>query len=107
MIVKLIHFSFNHYYIPYDNFQVRKFDALILKDRPYIDESLRVIGFYQELVDVNSIDEEQTRDMLMEAQEEINSYDIDTDGLNMGDYDEEENNLDYEPDENVVQGIMD
>lgn len=107
MIVKLIHFSFNHYYIPYDNFQVRKFDALILKDRPYIDESLRVIGFYQELVDVNSIDEEQTRDMLMEAQEEINSYDIDTDGLNMGDYDEEENNLDYEPDENVVQDIMD
>ena len=43
----------------------------------------------------------------MEAEEEINSYDIDTDGVNMGDYDEDDNNLDYEADENVVQNIMD
>ena len=107
MVIKLIHFSFNHYYIPYENFQIRKFDSLILKDRPYIDESLRVIGFYQELVDVNTIDEQKTNDMLLEAEEERNAYDLDTDGVGMGEYDEDDNNLDYEPDENVVQEIMD
>lgn len=107
MVIKIIHFSFNHYYIPYENFQVRKFDSLILKDRPYIDESLRIVGFYQELIDVNTIDEEKVNDMLLEAREEINSYDIDTDGVGMGDYDEDDNNLDYEPDENVIQEIMD
>ena len=97
MIIKLIHFSFNHYYSPYDNFQIRKFDSLILKDRPYIDESLRVIGFYQELVDINLIDEQKTNNILLEAEEEKNSYDIDTDGVGMGDYDydEDDNNLDY------------
>jgi hypothetical protein len=107
MIIKLIHFSFNHYYIPYENFQIRKFDSLILKDRPYIDESLRVIGFYQELVDINTIDEQKTTDMIIEAEEERNAYDLDTDGIGMGDYDEDDNNLDYEPDENIVQEIMD
>ena len=107
MVIKLIHFSFNHYYIPYENFQIRKFDSLILKDRPYIDESLRIIGFYQELVDINTIDEQKTNDMLIEADEERNAYDLDTDGIGMGDYDEDDNNLDYEPDENIVQEIMD
>lgn len=107
MVIKLIHFSFNHYYIPYENFQIRKFDSLILKDKPYIDESLRVVGFYQELIDVNTIDEQKTNDILLEAEEERNAYDLDTDGIGMGDYDEDDNNLDYEPDENVVQEIMD
>jgi hypothetical protein len=107
MIIKLIHFSFNHYYIPYENFQIRKFDSLILKDRPYIDESLRIVGFYQEMVDVNTIDEAQVNEMVLEAEEEMNSYDIDTDGIGMGDYDEDDNNLDYDADENVVQEIMD
>ena len=46
-------------------------------------------------------------DMLLEADEERNAYDLDTDGVGMGDYDEDDNNLDYEPDENVVQEIMD
>lgn len=107
MIIKLIHFSFNHYYIPYENFQIRKFDSLILKDRPYIDESLRIVGFYQEMVDVNTIDEAQVNEMILEAEEEMNSYDIDTDGIGMGDYDEDDNNLDYDANENVVQEIMD
>jgi len=102
MVIKLLHYSFNQYFIPYENLQIRKFDSLILKDRPYIDESLRVIGFYQELVDLNSIDEEKTNDMILEAEEEVNSYDIDMDG-----YDEDDNNLDFDADENVVQDIMD
>ena len=60
MVVKLLYHSFNLYYVPLYNFQIRKFDTLILKDKPYIDESLRIVGYYQELVEVNSIDEEKT-----------------------------------------------
>ena len=59
------------------------------------------------MVDINTIDEQKTNDMLLEADEERNAYDLDTDGVGMGDYDEDDNNLDYEPDENVVQEIMD
>ena len=90
MIIKIIHVSFNNYYIPYENYQIRKFDSLILKDRPYIDESLKVVGFYQELIDVNTIDEQNISNLLLEADEEKNSYDIDMDGMEIGDYEEDE-----------------
>ena len=33
------------------------------------------------MVDINTIDEQKTNDMLLEADEERNAYDLDTDGV--------------------------
>lgn len=103
MIVKLIHYSFNKFYIPYENINIRRFDKLIINDKPYIDESLRIIGYYQELVEIDNIDRDEIEDMKIDAEEEINSYDIDEYAEN----DDDDNNEDFDADENIVENIMD
>ena len=47
------------------------------------------------------IDEDKMKDMVEEAEEEINSHDIEMDG-----YDEDDNNEDYDADEDIVENIM-
>ena len=50
MIIKLIKFSFNQYFRQYSNTNIRKFDYILINEVPYMDDSLKVTGFYQELL---------------------------------------------------------
>ena len=50
-------FSFNSYYKPNSNYNIRKFDFLLLNETPYIDETLKIVGHYQELLSQKEIDD--------------------------------------------------
>ena len=58
MIVKLIDYNFDFYRIPFDNIALRKFYKIVNIDAPNIDESLRVVGSYEELLNSQEIDDE-------------------------------------------------
>jgi hypothetical protein len=73
MIVKIIQYNYYNYYIPIENSQIRKFDSLLSVDAPYIDESSRVVGYYQELVSVKEIDEEANKEKEYDMNEEQNA----------------------------------
>ena len=79
LIIRLIKFSFNQYFRPYSNTQVRKFDFILINETPYIDDNLKVSGFYQELLNNKEIDEQQTKekDSNIDAKEAEQSMDID------------------------------
>ena len=77
MIVKLIQYNYYNYYIPFENSQIRKFDSILSVDAPYIDESSRVVGYYQELVSVKEIDEDANKEKEYDMNEEQNALDID------------------------------
>jgi hypothetical protein len=79
LIIKLIKYSFNQYYRPYFNTQVRKFDFILLNETPYIDDNLKVVGFYQELLNNKEIDEKQEKekDENYDAQQAFDSMDVD------------------------------
>jgi len=77
LIVKMIRYLFNLYYRPYSNYNVRKFDFLLINETPYIDETLKVVGHYQELLTQQEIDDPNKKDEKYSDQEAINSLDID------------------------------
>ena len=58
MIVKLINYNFDFYRIPFDNIALRKFYKIVNINAPNIDESLRVVGSYEELLNSQEIDDE-------------------------------------------------
>jgi hypothetical protein len=75
----MIKYSFNQYFRPYSNTQVRKFDYILINETPYIDENLKVVGFYQELLNNKEIDDkkEKEKDSNYDAQQAFESMDID------------------------------
>ena len=77
LLIKIIRFLFNSYYRPYSNYNVRKFDFLLLNETPYIDETLKVVGHYQELLSQQEIDDPDKKDELYSTQEAFDSLDID------------------------------
>ena len=86
LIVRVIRYSFEQYYIPYSNTQVRKFDFILINEVPYIDDNLKVVGFYQELLDNKEINNNQDKEKdnnidTIEAFEsmDIDDYEIDDD----------------------------
>jgi hypothetical protein len=87
------------YYVPLENSQVRKFDSILSIEAPYIDESLRVVGYYQELVNVKEIDEEANKEKEQDMNEENNALDLD-------EYDENDLYEDGDPNEDVVDNLM-
>jgi hypothetical protein len=99
MIVKMIQYNYYNYYIPIENSQIRKFDSLLLVDAPYIDESSRVVGYYQELVSVKEIDEEANKEKEYDMKEEQNALDID-------EYDENDVYEDQDPNDDVVEHLI-
>ncbi len=99
LILKIIQFSYYSYYIPFENTLIRKFDSLLLIDAPYIDESNRVIGFYQELVNVKEIDEEVNKEREMDMNEEQNALDID-------EYDDNDVYEDQDPSDDIVDNLL-
>jgi hypothetical protein len=99
MIVKLIQYNYYNYYIPMENSQIRKFDAVLSVDAPYIDESSRVVGYYQELVNVKEIDEEVNKEKEYDMNEEQNALDID-------EYDENDLFEDNDANDDVVDNLI-
>ena len=77
LIIKIIKYLFNIYYRPYSNYNVRKFDFLLINETPYIDEKLKVVGHYQELLTQQEIDDPNQKDEKYSEQEANNSLDID------------------------------
>lgn len=94
LIIKIIKFLFNLYYRPYFNYQIRKFDYLLLNEAPYIDETLKVIGHYQELLTQQEIDDPDNKDEMINNKEANESLDID-------DYGDTENNIYDDIDESM------
>jgi hypothetical protein len=99
MIVKMIQYNYYNYYIPMENSQIRKFDAVLSVDAPYIDESSRVVGYYQELVNVKEIDEEVNKEKEYDMNEEQNALDID-------EYDENDLYEDNDANDDVVENLI-
>ena len=77
LIIKIIRYVFNLYYRPYSNYNVRKFDFLLINETPYIDETLKVVGHYQELLTQQEIDDPDKKDQNYTEQEAFDSLDID------------------------------
>jgi len=77
LIIKIIKYLFNLYYRPYSNYNVRKFDFLLINETPYIDEKLKIVGHYQELLTQQEIDDPNQKDEKYSEQEAVNSLDID------------------------------
>ena len=77
LIIKIIRYLFNLYYRSYSNYNVRKFDFLLINETPYIDETLKVVGHYQELLTQQEIDDPDKKDQQYSEQEAFDSLDID------------------------------
>jgi hypothetical protein len=77
MIIKIIRYLFNLYYRPYSNYHVRRFDFLLINETPYIDETLKIVGHYQELLTQQEIDDPEKKDEAYSVQEAFDSLDID------------------------------
>jgi len=88
MIIKIIIFSYNLYYIPIDSSEIRKFDSILITETPYIDESMKAVGYYQDLVNVKEIDDEKEKEKNYDINEEMGSLDIDA--IDNGDNDPED-----------------
>jgi hypothetical protein len=94
-IIKIIIYSYNLYYTPIENIMIRRFEFLIEHETPYIDESLRTVGLYQELVNIDEIDDAKITEMEMDMLEESTALDID-------DYEEDDMYEDFDvPDERM------
>ena len=77
MIVRLIKYSFYLYYKSYANYNIRKFDYLLLNDNPSIDETLKTVGHYQELLSNQELEDPNKKEELENAREELDAVDID------------------------------
>jgi len=77
MLIHIIQYCYEMYHIPLENSQIRKFDSLLSLDAPYIDESLRIVGYYQELVNVKEIDDVADKEKEYDVKEEQDALDID------------------------------
>jgi hypothetical protein len=75
LIIKIIQYANDVYFID-TSFELRKLEYLIFSDSPYIDEKVRPIGLYQELVN-GDIEDEILKEKNYDAQEEFDALDID------------------------------
>lgn len=77
LIIKMIQYFFNQYYKSWANSSVRKFDFILMNETPYIDEKLKVVGHYQELVSKQEIDDPNQKEEAYSNQEATDAFDID------------------------------
>ena len=76
LIIRIIQYNME-LYLKENNYDFRKFEYLVLGDVPYIDETIRPIGLYQELFAEGEIDENKVKENNYDAQEVKDSLDID------------------------------
>jgi hypothetical protein len=99
MLIRIIQLSYYSYFIPTEYTAIRRFDSILSIDAPYIDESSRVIGFYQELVNVKEIDESVMKEKEYDMNEEQNALDVD-------EYDDDDVYEDQDPSDDVVDNLL-
>jgi len=76
LIIKIIEYNMN-LYIKDNNYNIRKFEYLVLGDIPYINETVRPIGLYQELFTDGEINQDKINESNYDAQEAKDAFDID------------------------------
>ena len=74
LIIRIIEYSMNTY-LKENTYGLRKFEHLISNQSPYIDETMRPIGLYQELFSEGEINDIKNQNY--DAQEAFDSLDID------------------------------
>lgn len=77
LIVKIIKYLFNIYYINNSSYDVRRFGFLINNDLPYVDESIQIVGIYNELLSQAEIDDPEKKESEYDAKEAKDSLDMD------------------------------
>jgi hypothetical protein len=79
LIIQVIKFSFNQYFRPYSDSNIRKFDHILINEVPYKDDSLKVVGFYQELLTNQEAEDkkDKEKDENYDTQQAFESLDID------------------------------
>lgn len=92
LIVELIQYSYQTYHIHRDDMNIRKLETLLHINAPNIDDSLRAISSFEELVNFREIDDtpndmnnEEYSEMIYDIQEEMDSLDFDMNGENEDD----------------------
>lgn len=68
--IKIITYAFNFYYKSYNNSEIRKFDLLLIKEAPIIDDLIK-------LSESQEIDDEKIKEENYTAKEEMTALDID------------------------------
>ena len=76
LIIRIIEYNTN-LYIKENNYSMRRFETLILEYVPYVNETLRTTGLYQELIEPNEANEEKNKEENYDAQEQFDALDID------------------------------
>ena len=77
LCIKIILYLFNLYYIPYSSYTIRKLDYLFLLDPPSIDENLKIVGYYQELLTNEEVNNPDKKEELYDEQEIKDAFDLD------------------------------
>ena len=90
LIVRLVDMNYQQYYVDINRTDIKRFISYIYRDQPYMDENLRVVGVYNELVDENEEVSEEVRNNIMDNMEADDALDID----------------DYESDDPEAEGYM-
>ena len=76
LIVRIIQYNMQQY-LKENNYDIRRFEYLMLGDTPYINETVRPVGLYQELFGEGQLDENAMKEQNNDAQEVIDSLDVD------------------------------
>jgi hypothetical protein len=76
LIIVIIQYNMQLYFKE-NNYDIRRFEYLVLGDVPYIDDTVHPIGLYQELFSEGEIDENKIKENNYDAQEAKDSLDID------------------------------
>ncbi len=85
LIISLISYSFNVFWKPVENFNLRKFEEILIidSDCPFLNEQNRVVSSYEDLLNTDiSIDE--VKELEYDQKEELDALDLD-------DYEDEDN----------------
>jgi hypothetical protein len=97
MIAIMIYDMFLLYYKSMSDYNIRKFDFLLINYSPYVDEKIRVSEKYQDILTKEIVDEVNVEDAYIEREEldavDLDDYDVDDDiddrvdaiGYNSGD----------------------
>ena len=77
LIIEIIRYLFNIYYRPYSNYNIRKFDYLLINEVSYANDTVKVVGNYQELLTQQEIDDPNIADEKYSNLEAVDALDID------------------------------
>jgi len=87
LIVRIIYKLFNTYYINYLDYHIQRFDMLLFNETPFIDETLRPSGYYQDLLSKEEIDDPDRKEAIKDAayDEEQAKESLDIDDIDVDD----------------------